>query len=228
MGGGPRGPFKLEEITSPINSITYPTLWNHDHSKETKLVVAPNKQGIVRGGCEERAQNLWEKYAGKLCFNQDYRLNSQPLTACLTTVKALGGQSWPRFVPDDDSHEVPIMLFANTTLGLIAHWWIGSRQQLGRSRLSITKIPDMITIDPREFTKDQFETANIIFELFKEKEFRPANEAYRDNSRKDLDYAVLVDLLGLPESVMESLNILRYKWCCEPSVHGGKLTRPEV
>ena len=37
---------------------------------------------------------------------------------------------------------------------------------------------------------------------------------------------MLCDLLGLPESILEPLAALRLQWCEEPSVHGGKPTRP--
>ena len=47
----------------------------------------------------------------------------------------------------------------------------------------------------------------------------------RDNTRKDLDRAVLIELLGLPEDILEPLDLPRQKWCAEPSVHGGKKTR---
>ena len=39
---------------------------------------------------------------------------------------------------------------------------------------------------------------------------------------------MLVDMLGLPESILGSLDLLRLKWCSEPSVHGGKKTAPDV
>ena len=58
-------------------------------------------------------------------------------------------------------------------------------------------------------------------------QFLPANEAYRDNTRKELDHRVLIDMLGLPESILEPLDLLKLKWCSEPSVHGGKKTAPE-
>lgn len=220
------GPFEVEDIVSPKQSITYPMLWNHDCQKETKLVVDIDKEGRVREGCEVRAQNLWDKYAGRLCFNQDFRLTSQPLAACYTPVKAIGGGGWPGFVPNNALHEIPILLFANSTLGLIAHWWSGSRQQSGRSRQSVTRIPEIMTVDCRTFTGQQFDIANNIFVRIKVKEFLPANEAYRDTTRQELDRAVLVELLGLPESIMESIDLLRFKWCCEPSVHGGKISGP--
>ncbi len=37
---------------------------------------------------------------------------------------------------------------------------------------------------------------------------------------------MLVDLLRLPEDVLEPLKVLRLQWCSEPSVHGGKSTPP--
>ena len=32
--------------------------------------------------------------------------------------------------------------------------------------------------------------------------------------------------LRIPNSLMESLDLLRLQWCAEPSVHGGKSTAP--
>ena len=224
--GIPHAPFEVRAISTALQSVSFPMLWNHNHAREKRLIVEPDSEGVPLKGQRDRAKSLWDKHAGKLCINQDFRLNSQPLVACCTSVRALGGMAWPGFFPHDESYVIPVLLFANSTLGIFAHWWNGSRQQNGRSRQSISRLPDMMTIDPRNFTDDQFEISNIIFELFKEREFLPANEAYRDNTRRELDRAVLIDLLGLPEPIMDSLELVRYKWCCEPSVHGGKSTRP--
>jgi len=57
--------------------------------------------------------------------------------------------------------------------------------------------------------------------------FLPANEAYRDDARIELDGQVL-EILGLPPTMVEALHLVRLKWCAEPSVHGGKNTRPDV
>ena len=224
--GMPRGPFYRSEINTTIQSVLYPFLWNHDREKETRLVVTPDCQGIPRDKQEDRARLLWNEYASRLFFNRNFRLSSQPLPACFTSVKAIGGAAWPGFRCYNKRHDIPILLFANSTLGLIAHWWNGSRQQKGRSILTVSKIPQMITIDPRPFTENQFKVADQIFDEIKTQELLPANEAYRDPVRKSLDKAVIVELLGLDEDLMESMDVLRYKWCSEPSVHGGKSTRP--
>ena len=58
--------------------------------------------------------------------------------------------------------------------------------------------------------------------------FLPANEAFRDATRKAIDRTVLCDALGLPESILDPLATLRLQWCAEPSVHGSKATAPPV
>ena len=67
-----------------------------------------------------------------------------------------------------------------------------------------------------------------IFEDFKDRMFLPANEAYRDDTRKDLDRALLfgaTSVLQFDQGLEEGLDVLRKQWCAEPSVHGGKSTR---
>ena len=220
--GTPRGPFEI----IPIQGVPqYPALWGHDAKRERSLVVPPDSEGEIRPGCDDRAASVWKRTASQLHFNRDFRINSQSLTACLTPAKAIGGRAWPNFIPEQDEWTLPLVLWSNTTLGLLAFWWVGTRQQQGRACLTITQLPRLTVLDPRALDENQPAQAESIFERFKEKEFLPANEAYRDDARQALDRAVLVDLLHLPEAVLEPLAILRDQWCAEPSVHGGKKTR---
>ncbi len=85
----------------------------------------------------------------------------------------------------------------------------------------------MHTLDVKKLTPAQRKTAEAIFEDMRNVQFLPANEAYHDNSRQELDYRVLIDVLGLPTSILKPLDLLRLKWCLEPSMHGGKRTAPE-
>ena len=119
-----------------------------------------------------------------------------------------------------------LALWANTTLGLISFWWVAGRQQQGRAILTISGLPALPVLDVRTLDLRQLGIAARIFEDFRDWTFLPANEAYRDDTRKALDRAVLCDLLGLPESILEPLDVLRAQWCAEPTVHGGKSTRP--
>ena len=169
---------------------------------------------------------MWENFSGRLCFNCNFGLSSQQLSACLTSVKALHGRAWPGFRCYNIEHDIPIVLWANSTIGLISYWWRGTLQQAARASLTITNLPTLTVLDPRRLSKQQIEIANRIFEEIADKDLLPANEAYRDPVRQSLDKGLLVDLLGLDQSILEPLSLLRNKWCHEPSVHGGKHTRP--
>ena len=220
--GTPRGPFEI----IPIQGVPqYPVLWSHNAERERSLVVLSDSEGKVRSGCDALARKVWNKTASQLHFTLGFRINSQSLAACITPDKTIGGSAWPNFIPERDEWTLPLVLWANTTLGLLSFWWIGSRQQQGRAILTITQLPRLTVLDPRTLSKEQIVRAEKIFERFREKTFLPANEAYRDDTRKALDRAVLVELLGLPEDVLEPLALLRNQWCAEPSVHGGKKTR---
>ena len=223
--GGPpfRGPFKIV----PANGVPrYPVLWAHSAERERRLVVAPDTEGLVRPGCEERALAVWQS-AATLHFTLDFQITSQSLTACVTPAPCLGGRAWPGFQPHSEAWTHALVLWANTTLGLMTFWWLGSRQQQGRAITTISALPQLPVLDASALTAQQLERAAALFERFKEELFLPANEAYRDETRKALDRAVLVELLGLPEAVLSPLDNLRLQWCAEPSVHGGKETGPD-
>ena len=145
---------------------------------------------------------------------------------CLTTEPSLGGTAWPNILTHCPDYEEPLLLWSNSTLGLMQYWWIGTRQQQGRARVKITALPGLRVLDPRQLSGDQRAACGRIFSEFESRTFLPANEAYRDSTRKDLDQAILIDLLGMPKKILEPLDLLRLKWCAEPSVHGGKNTRP--
>ena len=222
--GVPRGPLDVRPQPQP--DAEYPMLWGHDAERERRLVVEPDSEGRVRPGQDERAVRVWET-ATRLHFNRDFRLNSQSLAACLTPSAAIGGRAWPNFrVEGDPRHEKALALWANTTLGLICFWWVAGRQQQGRAILTITGLPSLPVLDVRTFDSRQLRLADETFASFRDWRFLPANEAYRDGTRQALDRAVLCDLLGLPESMLEPLAVLREQWCAEPTVHGGKSTRP--
>lgn len=92
--------------------------------------------------------------------------------------------------------------------------------------MTLPRLPDLPVLDPRALTAAQFGICARVFADFKNRSLLPANEAYRDPVRQDLDRAVLVDLLKLPEQLLPCSDLLRDQWCEEPSVHGGRATRP--
>ncbi|MCY3878811.1 MAG: hypothetical protein OXF74_06485 [Rhodobacteraceae bacterium] len=224
-GDDGRGPFDIRPIAAG-EYPEWPALWSHNARHETRMIVLPDSQGIVRPDCGERAQILWDNTASRLHFNRDFQINSQPLAACVTEHSCIGGTAWPNFILSDPAWEPATLLWANSTLGLMSFWWHGTRQQQGRSRVTLSRLPELLMFDVRELSEVQIESAEGIFQRFQTREFLPANEAYRDETRHQLDEAVLVELLGIDGAVLDSLRILREQWCHEPSVHGGKSTAP--
>ena len=224
-GARPRGPFDIHPVAG-AKTASYPVLWSHDAAREVRLEVAMDAEGRPRTGQAARAAALWNRAAARLHFNQDFRINSQPLAACLTPQAAIGGRAWPGFRPHDDAWQAPLLLWANTTLGLLAFWWLGTRQQQGRAVLTLSGLPGLAVLDPRALSAGQLAQAGAMFDAFRERPFLPANEAWRDETRQALDRAVLIDWLRLSPAVLEPLAVLRRQWCAEPSVHGGKSTRP--
>jgi len=217
-----RGPFRIQTMEGVPS---YPVLWGHDADRERHLVVEPDSMGVVRPGCGDRALAAWQT-ASRLHFTLDFQLNSQSLSACLTPSPALGGTAWPNFRLHEYRWDEFIVLWANCSLGLMTFWWEGSRQQQGRARLTISRLPGLMIPDPRNFPAHRLTLAGKIFREFESRSFLPANEAYRDEVRKALDTAVLIELLELPESILGPLETLRLQWSSEPSVHGGKHTSP--
>ena len=222
----PREPFDVQPLEARNAAISYPVLWTHAAERERTLVIVPDSQGVVKPGREDHAAEIWNRTATRLHCNLDFRLNSQSLAACLTAELSIGGRAWPNFQIERPALEEAVVLCANSTLGLMAFWWVATRQQQGRARITITTLPDLPILDVRSLTEAGIAKASKHFEELRDRRFLPANEAYRDEARKDLDCAVLVDLFGLPEEVLEAFSVIRNQWCAEPSVHGGKQTAP--
>ncbi len=202
---------------------SYPMLWSHECDKERSLMVSYDACGEIRPGFEDKAHIIWGK-ASQLHSTLDFRINSQSLAMCMTPEPCIGGTAWPNVIPHDADHEIPLLLWSNSTLGLIMFWYKGTRQQQGRARLTISRLSVLPVLDVRTLTEKQLEQCQVIFHTFKERLFLPANEAYRDSVRKELDTS-LFSMLGIGSSFFEGLDLLRRKWCAEPSVHGGKSTR---
>ena len=224
-----RGPFLKVDFGRPSGIVDFPMLWNHHHKKETRLVVQPDSQGVIASDkLKAEAAEKWQT-ATRLHFNLGFRLTSQPLAACLTPVPALGGSAWPSFIlhpreepPVERMDRVyPVLLWANTTLGLMSFYLLGSRTQAGRSIITIKRLPELLTLDVRALHPDQLSMAESIFFRFQHREFMPANMAYQDLTRQALDQAVLVDLLGINGPLLDRVAVIRDQWCREPHLTGA-------
>ncbi len=240
----PRGPFDIAKLRNRAvyTQASWPVLWSHDHKAETSMSVLPCSEGVERPGMRESALVVWEgrinragySIAGatRLHINNDFQVNSQPMAACMTPAPAIGGRAWPSFQPTPDKEaeaelwEKALCVWLNSTFGLLGRWYVSNRQQKGRANLTVTTMGNIPVLDLRAVSAGQRRSLAAVFDRFEHRAMLPANEAYRDEVRHDLDEAVLCEVLGLPVTILDPLATLRLQWCAEPSVHGNKKTRP--
>ena len=218
IGAPPRGPFNKTDA-SP--TATYPALWNHNASKEKRIVCKPDAQLLVRQGLEEKAASHWAS-ASRTHLNAEYTFGSQPLAVAFTDKKSLGGSAWPNVIFTDDRHDYAFAVWNNSTLGLLSYWWHSSRQQSSKARMTIRTADTLPILDLRALTDAQLDTARDIFDQFRALDLKPAYLADRDPNRALLDRRVLCDMLAFGDDVYQAVRLLAAKWCAEPSVHGGK------
>ena len=219
---GSKAPFTRMPASA---TATYPSLWNHDHTKETRLLCKPDSQLQVRPGLERKAATVWAT-ASCSHISRGFRFNSQALAVAITQYQAIGGRAWPNVMFDDHHFDAVFSLWGNSTLGLLCYWWHSNRQVAGRGDLTIQAIDSIPVLDSRELTDGQLQTAEETFKEFRELELKPAYLADADPNRALLDRRVICDLLGFDEDIYEGVRRLAAKWCAEPSVHGGKARPP--
>ncbi len=221
-GEPPQGPFTRSQYTA---TATFPSLWNHDAKKETRMICAPDSQLRVRPGMEEKASAVWST-ASRAHINREFRFTSQPISIAVTATPTVGGRAWPNVSFSDARHDLAVAIWGNSSLGLISYWWHSNRQVSGRGAMSIRTADSLPVLDFRSLNEQQLQTAEDIFEEFRDKELQPAYLADADPNRALLDQRVVCDLLGFEDEVYRGVRRLAAKWCAEPSVHGGT-ARPE-
>jgi hypothetical protein len=228
-GGAIRGPFELRKVSQ--GHATYPVLWAHNADEERTLIVAPDLEGHVRTSrsaaeqdqIRRRADAIWST-ASLAHFNTDFRFNSQSLAVACTKAPSIGGRAWPSVSFANPDYAKAFALWCNTTLGLMMHWWVASKQQGGRGTVTRTAIPDLPTLDLTKLGVEKLAKMTAAFDEFARRPLRPFNEIDSDVARATLDHHVLGDILGLKCASVRggALTLLRQKLSAEPSIAGSK------
>lgn len=229
-----RGPFTVERLR-PNRVPTFPILWAHNSKQERKLVVSPDSEGRRRPPAGRITTSVIGEWIGELWstathahYNRDLQFNSQSLIVAMTERLCIGGRAWPSAIINNRDHEYAFALWCNSTLGLLLHWWVSNKTQSGRGTTTVTGIPDIPTLDVTKLTPQQISDAKDAFEAMRELRFLPFDQIDEDAARAELDHRLLVDVLGLPESLCEPdgpIDLLRRKLAREPQIHGGKKSR---
>ncbi|MDE2956564.1 MAG: hypothetical protein OXU68_06120 [Bacteroidota bacterium] len=216
IANGKSAPFERVPLS---RNPEWPMLWANDKHTQKSLVVSPDSEGKLIDGREKKADAVW-RVASYAHTNRNTRLTSQCLTAAFTKECSIGGTAMPNVCMGSREKEAAFVLWSNSTLGCIAHWYYGSKQQSGRARHSVSTIPSLPTIDTQRLDSTQLQMASDLIDQFAAKELREIQYLDQDEVRHALDHAVYIDLLGLPEHVLEGIELLRGIFCQEPTVTG--------
>ena len=230
--GLPQGPF--EKIEGTPAGAAYLCLWNHDNTRERRLVVEPDShcrirqvRGRVPQDLQDRAAARWAT-ATRAHYNRDLRFTSQSLIVAMTLERAIGGRAWPTVVFDNPDHEFAFALWSNSTLGLLCHWWMSNKTQEGRGTTTVTSIPAIATLDVRLLSPAQHAAARTVFDALADQRFLPFDQIDEDEARAELDRRLIVDVLGLSQTLCGPsgpIERLRRKLATEPQIHSNKRTR---
>lgn len=226
-----RGPFEIHKI-QPGSAPTYPVLWAHDADRERTLVFDADSEGIpftASNPDEEimvrhKVEDVW-RTASHCHVNLDFRFNSQSTAMQFTSGRTIGGRAWLSILLESVVLEKTLVLWSNTSLGLLLRWWHSSKQQSGRGILTKTMTKTLPVLNVSALNEKQLHAAELIFEDLYRRPLKPINELHEDTVRHELDARFITEVLELDAALLETdgpFDTLRRKLGEEPSVRGSK------
>lgn len=229
--GGIRGPFDISPV-KPNSAPTYPVLWSHDAASERMMSFDGDCEGIPRVGStsteqatvDHKVASVWET-ASHCHFNRDFRFNSQSTGMQFTPRKTIGGRAWLSIRLSSVEQEKAMVLWANTSFGLLLYWWHANKQQSGRGSIGKEALQTLPVLDVSALNTSQLDKAVQLFDAMSNQDFLPVHEIDKDPVRKELDEKFARNVLGLAKPILVSggpLELLRMKLSREPSVRGQK------
>lgn len=216
------GAFAFDPVDEG-DTPTHPALWAASARSHRRLVVSPTHGGQPWGG--DDAVNSMLARRSDMFISRSLRMTSQALAAARTPVEAMGGSAWNALGADDESLKAALVIWLNSTLGMMLRTCYAQNQQAGRATMQIKAlggfpVPDFGATTPagehaRAVALDRLDELAAL-------ELRPISYAHADDNRKRIDEVALdmVGLSGEPEAA-RALDFLRGIWCREPQVHGG-------
>ena len=229
--GTVRGPFdKIDLIPGAVP--TYPMLWSHDAAHQQSIIFGPDSEGIARKAKAGQSQSVIDQKvidvwatASHCHFNRDFRFNSQSTSMQYTTRLAIGGRAWTSIKMKSDDEEKVLVLWSNTSLGLMMYWWHANKQQSGRGSIGVSALGTLPVLDVASLSDKQMKTATQIFNDVGHLNLLPFHRIDSDPVRRQIDERFGGDVLGLPKSLFAEqgvFDLCRQKLAAEPSIRGNK------
>jgi hypothetical protein len=229
--GGIRGPFDTL-LVKPGSVPTYPVLWSHDANRERTMSFDADCEGIPRRGSTAQEQaaldlkvaSVWNT-ASHCHFNCDFQFNSQSTGMQFTPRKTIGGRAWLSIRLSSVEQEKALVLWANTSLGMLLRWWHSNKQQSGRGNIGKSALQTLPVLDVTALAPKQLAEAVKLFDAMSGRPLLPLHEIDVDSVRKELDEEFARNVLGLAAPIFASggpFELLRMKLAREPSIRGNK------
>jgi hypothetical protein len=145
-----------------------------------------------------------------------------------TPTRTIGGRAWIsiKLIGEKNvEYEKALVLWANTSMGLLLHWWHANKQQSGRGSIGVNALDLLPILDVTTLTQKQLHAAVELFDNVCNVDLLPFHEIDKDAVRQNLDERYASDVLGLSTAVSQTggpLELLRKKLAQEPSIRGAK------
>lgn len=229
--GSVRGPFQIQDCPNQA-AAAYPVLWAMDAETSATIQFDGDSEGIIKTGKNTDERDLIARKVAEIVatkshchFNRDFRFNSQALSMQFTPRRTIGGRSWLSIKLATTDQERALVLWSNTTLGLLLHWWHSNKSQPGRSSIGKTVLETLAVLDVTQLSDKQLAKAKSVFTKFTTLSLKPMHEIDGDKVRRDLDMDFLGGVLGMDNSLFKPhgpMAVLRAKLAAEPSIRGHK------
>ena len=217
-GASRRGPL----VVGPRVGSGVPVLWSHDARRETTMMFAADREGRPRGGAAADKLARILGTASHAHFNRDFMFNSQALGLQFTATPTIGGRAWISLGMASVALAKALVLWGNSTLGLLLHWWHANKNQTGRGSIGVEALGATAVLDVTRLAPERLAAAVRAFDALCGQRLLPVHQVDRDAVRARLDAAVIVEVLGLDAGLLVALGLLRGRLAAEPSIHRGK------
>ena len=182
-----RGAFRFYQIVDKADSIGEDrSMWSTE-SNQTQLLVTPTHKGVVVD--INNAGSIRAK-TSKCFYKQEVRWNSQYLVGSMTQFAVLGGRSWCALMHQDERILRMLVIWLNSIFGMLCHWSVGGRTQVGRSNLSTTGIKEVPVPNFSELSSEKLDYAYKVFDKLSTRRLSRLYHAHTDSNRKEIDKAV--------------------------------------
>jgi hypothetical protein len=229
--GGLRGPFTIANVAANVTP-TYPVLWAHDAERERTMEFPGDSVGRPRTARSAAKREIIAEKVAKVfgtashChFNRDFRFNSQSTGMQFTPRKTIGGRAWPSIQLATIEFEKALVVWANTSLGVLLYWWYANKTQPGRGSILRSNLESFPVLDVSTLSKKKLEKAVELFDQTRHTQFLPIHQIDTDLARHALDSSFGQHVLGLPVGLLGTngpLDLVRKKLAAEPSIRGHK------